>query len=241
MRNPLRWISALALALLLGGMVLAPVSAQDEEDEFDFNDLAGLQSGVGRYYYADYSAMYDAMSTPGAEMPAMPALLGLSAGVLKFDSDDNAATGLDQIFQEFVSSANEGLAEDAADAATPTTPVAVTEGEVDDIGDKAKTISAATEEEDGTYYSYGIIVQDDEYVFMLIANGSSDPSGAINDLAKDMIDRDAGDGDGTFNEDGSSTGGLWDFFPANDDAKLGGLLNGGDEILFPLGTPEAGQ
>lgn len=238
MRNPLRWISALALALLLGGMVLAPASAQDDADEFEFSDLSGLQSGVGRYYYADYSAMYDAMSTPGAEMPELPALLGLSVGVLKFDGDDNAQSGFNQLYEEFVNSANESFAENG-DMGTPATPITVTEGDVDDIGDEAKSMAAAVEEEDGTYYSYGVIARKGEYLYMVIGNGSSDPSESINQLTKDMTDRDAGDGDGTFNQDGTSTGGLWDLFPADDDPALGGLLNGGDEVLFPVGTPEA--
>lgn len=239
MRNPLRWISALALALLLGGMVLAPVSAQEDTEEFDFGDLDGIQSGVGRYYYADYSAMFDAMSTPGAEMPELPALLGLSVGVLKFDSDDNADSGFDKLYEELVNSANESLAEDA-DTGTPTTPVTVTENDVDDIGDEAKSMSATLEEEDGTYYSYGIIAREGDLIYLLIGNGGSDPSEAINNLTKGMMDRDAGEGDGTFNEDGSSTGGLWDLFPADDDPALGGLLNGGDEIIYPEATPEAG-
>ena len=45
----------------------------------------------------------------------------------------------------------------------------------------------------------------------------------------------------TFNEDGTSTGGLWDIFPASDDEAIQGLTNGGDEIIFPEdeSTPEA--
>jgi hypothetical protein len=222
-------------------MVLAPVSAQDEEDEFDFNDLSGIQNGVGRYYYADYSAMYDAMATPGAEMPELPALLGLSVGVLQFDNDDNAGSGFDKLYEELVKSANQSLADEAASMGTPTTPVTVDENDVDGVGDQAKSMSAVVEEADGTYYSYGLVAREGEYLYLVIGNGSSDPSEAINNLAKGMIDRDPGDGDGTFNEDGTSTGGLWDLFPADDDPALGGLLNGGDEIIYPEGTPEAGQ
>lgn len=239
MRNPLRIVSALVLALLLGGMALGPASAQDEADAFSLADLDGIQYGVGRYYYYDYSAMYDAMSTPGAEMPELPPLLGLSAGVLKFDGDDNAGDSFDRLYEELVNSSNASLAEDDG-SGTPVTPITVTENDVDGVGDEAKSIVATTDEDDGsTTYSYAVVAREGDTIFLLIANGSTDPSEAVNNITKGMMDRDAGDGEGTFNEDGSSTGGLWDLFPADDDEALGGLLNGGDEILFPVGTPEA--
>jgi hypothetical protein len=240
MRNPLKWLSAIAGALLLGVMLLAPVSAQDEADAFDLDDLSGLQSGVGRYYYYDFSAMMDAMSTPGAEMPDMPPLSGLSVAVLKFDGDDNAEGGFDRLYEELAKSANESLNEDMGDG-TPVAPQSVDENDVDDIGDQAKSISATVEdEEEGPTVSYALLARDGDTVILIAASGAADPSQSAQDLAKGMVDRDSGDGDGTFNEDGTSTGGLWDRFPANDDPALGGLLNGGDEILFPFGTPEAG-
>jgi hypothetical protein len=183
--------------------------------------------------------MYDAMSTPGAEMPELPELLGLSVGVLRFDNSDNAESGFDRMADELVKSANESM-EEGDDSGTPVAPITVDQQDVDGIGDEAKSMSAALEEEDGTYFSYGIIAREGEFVYLLIGDGSADPSEAINNLAKGMIDRDPGDGDGTFNDDGTSTGGLWDVFPANDDPALGGLMNGGDEILYPEATPEAG-
>ena len=54
-----------------------------------------------------------------------------------------------------------------------------------------------------------------------------------------LIDND-GSGAGEFNEDGTSTGGLWDKFPAADAGVTSGLVPF-DQVLFPVpeGTPAA--
>ncbi|CAN5584614.1 hypothetical protein BH09CHL1_BH09CHL1_24600 [soil metagenome] len=237
MRNSLKWFSAIALALLLGGMVLAPVSAQDDE-EFDLDQLEGIQRSVGRFYYSDFG-MSEAMGTPASEDTPTPLVDGLSVAIMEFDNDDNADTSFDRLYDELLISATESNEEDVDDLGTPIAALDVSEVDVDGLGDDAKAFTVAGDDAEGAFNSYALITRDGEYLYMVIAYGSGDASEAIQQYTEDMMDRDAGDGDGTFNEDGSSTGGLWDIFPGADNALLVGLLSGGDQILFPIGTPEA--
>jgi hypothetical protein len=237
MRNPLKWFSAIALALLLGGMVLAPVSAQDDE-EFDLDQLDGIQRSVGRFYYADFGAMAEAMGTPVAEDAPQTLVDGLSVAVMEFDNDDNADKAFDRIYDELLISATESNDGEVDDLGTPVAAVDVSEEDVDDLGDDAKAFTVVSEDEGGAYNSFALITRDGEYLYMVIAYGSGDASDAIQQYTEDMMDRDAGDGDGTFNEDGTSTGGLWDVFPGADNALLVGLVTGGDQILFPIPVDE---
>jgi hypothetical protein len=222
---------------MLGGAVIAPVSAQDAEEEFDINQLEGLQRAVGRFYYGDYSAMFDTMSTPGATMSG-DMLLGVSIGVFEFDNDDHAKDAVDKLVDEAKKSFESGEMEDMG---TPVAAGEIKEEDVDDIGDDAKGLSVTVDDEGMQMTDYLLLVRDGNRLLFLAGNGTGDVTGQINNIAKGMADRDPGDGDGTFNEDGTSTGGLWDIFPASDDEAIKGLTNGGDEVIFPEdeGTPEA--
>ncbi len=237
MRNPFRWLSAFVLVIMLGGLVIAPVSAQDSEEEFDLNQLEGLQSGVGRFYYGDMSALMGGMmGTPSADTQ-MPEnlLVGLSAAVFKFDGDDNAKKGMNTLVDELKKS----MVAEMGDEGTPTAEIQETD--VKDIGDEAKGASTTIDEGGMSMSAYLLMVRSGDTLIFLAGNGTGNIQDTINNIGKTMADRDAGDGDGTFNEDGTSTGGLWDVFPPADDENLNGLTNGGDEIIFPedAGTPAA--
>jgi hypothetical protein len=51
----------------------------------------------------------------------------------------------------------------------------------------------------------------------------------VTEFTSTLIEND-GSGEGEFNEDGTSTGGLWDKFPAADDELVEGLIASDEEL-----------
>ncbi len=83
------------------------------------------------------------------------------------------------------------------------------------------------------------LVQDDAYLYFVVAAGSEADIQALTvDFTTGLLERE-GSGAGEFHEDGTSTGGLWDKYPAADDSLVADLLPF-DQVLFPVpeATPE---
>jgi hypothetical protein len=232
MRKLLR-ISALLMVVMLAALAtrmpnaMAQEATPDEEAEvFDqLTELEGLESAVSRYYALDYEALMSSASPAAGEDFAFPEGMQLLGGaVFKFDSDDNAQAGRDKA-AELVGSevAAEGELE-------------FTEVEIDDLNDETIALETTVEEEGlGATHSLVVITQEDEYLYVAIGVATGAEASATQttvDLVKYMIDTDAGDGDGTFNADGTSEGGLWDKFPAADNEIVTGLIPE-DEQIFP--------
>lgn len=222
MRSPLKFSALLALVLLAFSLVGGTgVGAQDDlEDEFQPSDLDGIQYGVARSWTMDFDAMF-AMTTPGAEDAfSMSGVVFMGGLVLEFDNDDNAEAGYDRITEEFTA---ETLMGD--DDAT------YEEWDIE-VGDKSTSYFSIEEEEGVESQIVLSLVQDGNYVYIVTAAGSDvDIKDPTRSLMEAMVGND-GSGEGEFNEDGTSTGGLWDKFPSADDDVLAGLI-ASDEILYP--------
>lgn len=233
----IRIFSLLALLGLLALTGRSTAAAQDDalDGSLDFGSIEGLQQVVGRYYGPDMEAAMNAMLTPAAEgtqAPSIEDLLSdatyLTTIVMKYDSDDHAEKGFDIFYDEAKGQTGE-------DASAQTEEV-----EIKDLGDEAKGMKGVIDQ-GGTKTNYfSLLVRDGEYNFVISAVSSSDGVEQLTTgVAKAILDRNPGDGDGTFDANGASTGGLWDLFPVNGDASLGVLVVLGDEITFPVpeGTP----
>ncbi len=222
MRSPLKLSALLAFLLLAFSLVGGTgVGAQDDmEEEFQPSDLEGIQYGVARSWSMDYEAMF-AMSTPGSDDMSMPSGVLFMAGmVLEFDNDGNAEAGFDRLQGEF--KAEDLMMEDGAEV------------EEWDIETGNKSVSYySTEEVEGMESQIALsLVQEGNYIYIFSAAASGeDMKDAAKSVIGTMIDND-GSGEGEFNEDGTSTGGLWDKFPAADDEALAGLV-ATDEVIYP--------
>lgn len=228
-------LSLVAMLAIFGVALSGPLhaAAQDDPatDTFDFNELDGFQRGTGRTYMGDLTALFgnlDAYATPGAEI-ATPDLnsLGLfmlGGFVAQFDSSDNAVAALDKL---------------AAQVTQPTgdaEELVFTETEIDPIGDTTKAYSGQYSEDGIDGSASVILAQKGEYVYAVVAiSFGSDPTAAATSFVTDMTGKTPGDGEGTFSEDGTSTGGLWDVFPSSDADYLTGLTPMSDEDLSQSG------
>jgi hypothetical protein len=213
-------LSALLALLMLGFTLLGGpgVGAQDSSPEapFDPKELDGFQYGAMRYYTFDYSAMMEQMGTPGAEMEMPTGLMGIGSAILEFEEDGQAKDAFNQLKDDQELTGDEVL-EGAEEVET-------------DLGDEAVMFSGTEDIEGMAMDSTFALVQDGNYVYFVFATGSEvDVEGTVTEFTNTLIDND-GSGEGEFNEDGTSTGGLWDKFPAADDDLVAGLIASDEEL-----------
>jgi molybdopterin biosynthesis enzyme MoaB len=221
MRSPLKLTALLALVLfafsLVGG---TGVGAQDDmEDSLQPSDLEGIEYGVSRSWTMDYEAMM-ADTTPSADMAMPEGVLFIGGMVLEFDDDGNAEAGFDSFMDELET---EDLA--TSDEAT------VEEWDIE-LGNQSASYSSIEEVEGVESEVVVSVVQEDNYLYIVSAAGSGeDMKDTTTSLMETMIDND-GSGEGEYNEDGTSSGGLWGKLPAADDEAVAGLI-AFDEMIYP--------
>jgi hypothetical protein len=189
-----------------------------------------LKIGVGRVAVAQTPCCYgdNAGTRPGIEAAVSRFYTTdgnpnqLSAYVFRFDSEANALGSLEAIDAQYVGGI---LPDDAAiqiDALGPDTHAYAWEYEPSGV-DQARILTA-----DGVYLYIVSVVPWDQGIDA-VALGTT--------TIQEMIAAPAGDDPGTFEADGTSTGGLWDKLPPGDGQSPAGFSVGWDEQLYP--EPEA--
>jgi hypothetical protein len=223
----LKTIVPALLALLMLSLAAAPISAQSDDsvDAGEFDDYEGLQRAYSRTFSADMMAMFDA-STPDA---APTGWFILTTIVLEFDSEDNARAGNEKMLEEVESG---DMMEDGT--------------ELEDVEldvDLEYTAKQARQEEDGaTTYALVTTAQDGNYIYAVVGvTFGEEPADVVSSTLTKIKDADAEDGDGTFNEDGTSEGGLWAKLPTLEQMQeqVPALTEATDEIAYPV-TDDAG-
>lgn len=212
------------LALLMLSMAAAPISAQmDEAAGSEFDELEGLQRAHSRSFSPDLMAMFG-MATPGAEPTGWFALTTLA---MEFDSEDSAKAAVDKMMEM------------------------ITEGDMDveditfeetslDVDFDHRALQASQEEDGMTVNVLFSLTQDSNYLYAAVGlTMGDDPAPVTGAALKLMRDADAEGGEGTFSEDGTSEGGLWDKMPTLEQMQelAPEFVSVSDEIAFPV--PEA--
>lgn len=226
-------LSVIAMVALFGVVLHAPlqVAAQDTsssgDTSFDFKSLDGYQKGVGRTYSGDLTSLlsgFDTSATPGAEAqtPDLSKLgLFLMQGfVVQFDNGDHASSAFDKLTEQITS----GAANDES--------FSFAEAKIDSIGDKTKAYTGSYTGEGVQGTADLVLTQKGNFIYAgLGVSFGSDAMTTTTTFVSDMSNAKPGDGDGTFNADGTSTGGLWDIFPAADSGAVKGLKPLSDQDL----------
>jgi hypothetical protein len=148
-------------------------------------------------------------------------MVSLGGVIGQFDSIENAAAAVDRV-DEYTKANLEGR------------PLAPELENVDvDLGDTSRAYSS-TQEVNGQVLNVSvIIVQQDEFLYVVLGGAvDADAQERSTALAQTLIVNEAGDDEPRFNENGTSTGGLWDKFPKPDDALIANLV-ASDEQLYP--------
>lgn len=204
-------------------LMLAPAGAQEATPVDPLMQGEGLELAVSRLWSIDYSAASPAAS---ADLPDLQLVSGL---VMRYETPEFAARAFDKLTGDMAeeTSADESLTDQEVVA-------------LDGIGDQASAIGTTAVEPEGTWVTRVSTAQEGQYLYIVMAIGADpDRVATADNLLVGMVnDVDPGEGDGTFMEDGTSTGGPWDTLPTNDHPALAGLINYGDAILFPVPATE---
>lgn len=193
----------------------ATASPAAQSDQFDLSTLEGAQSGVERTYSGDLTALLGAVATPGAGAPDFSkiGLFSLQGSIITFDNADHAKAAVGTIGDQVTKGASSSVMG------------AKLNQEQVDVGDNSTAFSAQIDQQGLSASVFVVVAQKDALVYMSIGvafSGDSVKDDTVN-FAKALVDGKASDGEGDFKADGTSTGGLWDKFPASDDGVLKGL------------------
>lgn len=197
------------LALLLTALLAAPLSAQTPEASPGATPetMTGLEYVAARQYAPTPDEGIDVESG---------ALFVLSVRIYVFDSEAHADAGWESTVS---STAIE------SDVPMESDKVEYEEIEIEGLGDRAwaTTLSAETPEGDTGHFRL-VYVQDGDRLYTLNAiAGSADATLVTDELAAFMVEAEPGDGEAQFNDDGTSTGGVWELLPEAGDEILGGM------------------
>lgn len=215
------------LCALMFVMTVTPAAAQQEEESVldDPSQLEGIEAGVARAWYSDRD-----LSTPPAEGESLVYIAG--GAVLEFDTGEHATAAYGTI-REFIETEDAlGLGATASDLEIE---------ELDDLGDSAVALSGSVADATVSGYLRYILVQDGTWVYYTVAMSTDADAASIADDIVAHIDAqdDDASGVGEVNENGGSTGGLWDLLPDPDDDLFEGMVPGGDNVLYPVEDGEA--
>lgn len=213
----------LVLALLLTlGLSVQSAAAQLDTDatELDPKDVPGLIAGYSRTYAPDIEAL---MATPSADLLDLSAYMrNVSIMTYVFESDDTASDFFDMMKDQMT---------DELSAPSPELGQAEM-SEVTEIDRDAMQVTV-----DMGDLGVGLTILmfiDGDTVFAIMAMDATvdDATAMAIDIANYLIDTEVQDDEVTFNEDGTSTGGVFDRMPASGDEIVGGLQVESDSDLF---------
>ena len=201
---------------------------------FSPDSLPGFEQGVARIYSSDLSVLFATPTVPEATPDyASIGVATLSTVILAFDSEEHAASAFDTVVEQVTSPSSTGGIE-------------LSEITLDDFSGPTKAYSASVDQGPGiTLHQIVLLTQDGPYVYQTIAvalSSSEEAQAASVDVTLAMIANPAGEGEGTFAKDGSSTGGVWDKFPVAGDPVLDGVEPEADDRFesASASTPVAG-
>lgn len=219
----------LTLTMLLTlGFSLQGVAAQTPEDAGapmgEAMQAEGLVSAYDRTYMVDFEAMMASPSADLADMDSAAMMRVVSITGMTFDSDDHAEAYLKDMKSQI---------DDAQEAGE------MPEGtEVKDLEDFDKDGFIATMSmEDLGVNSAILVFVDGDQVFMVVGIDADIESATtlVTDVAKYVADAEVKDDKVTLNEDGTSTGGVFDRMPEAGSDLVGDLTSVTDSVLQEAG------
>lgn len=215
-------LMTLSLLLTLGLSASAVAAQTDgvevpdlEEAAATAYDVEGLQSVYDRTFTVDFETM---MASPdedpaGIDMSAMMNVISIQG--ITFDSDDNASAYIDQMKDELETS----VADD---------PDAFSDTEISDLdGFDVEGIRVHMDMADlGIAASVIIFVDGNQVYQVMVMDSDIDVAQSkADDVTRFVLDAEVGNEEVSFDEDGTSTGGVFDRMPTGDDDIVGDLTS----------------
>lgn len=198
-----RILWSILVALVCTVALAIPVVAQTPQASPVPVTMEGLVDGVSRQYSTDPHLV-------PADNP--DELVIITVHLFRFDSEGHAAASWESLTANATAPLLTGV---EVDDAAP----GFEEEAIHDIGDRAHGVwLSSTNDADGVTGHFRLLyVQDGEYLILMTAiAGNEEASYLADDIARVMAEREAGTGEGTFDSEGGSTGGLWEKLPPAD-------------------------
>ena len=213
-----RIVFVLSLLLTFGFSLQGAAAAQLDFDEYENpQDVPGLQSAYNRTYAADYEAL---LASPDADISA--AIQNVSILAFVFEDDESAKAFYDEAADQV-----DDVADDTDTEGVETT-VSDLEG-VDKDGWQV-TIDMA---EAGMGVSLIAFLDGNSFFILTVVDADSQAAlETATTVANYIVDTDASDDEVTFNEDGTSTGGVFARLPESGSDEVNGLVAESDIDLF---------
>jgi hypothetical protein len=229
----MRTAAFILLAVVLAVPALAG-SAQTPEPSAlpDPSEMEGIERAVVRTWSVDFDPA--AAATPGYAASRFGEGLSILSGfVLQFDSADQAADAY-TVFTGGVD--DELLALGTWDDPT------IASGEIPEIGNQAYSATVEGRIEEYTEaYRYVVVLREQYLIIAAAAGATLEDVAAAEALARWMTEEGTpGNEDETWEVSGTSTGGLWGFFPPDQHELLDGLSPINDDVLYPATDDTAG-
>lgn len=198
-------ITASLIALLLS---LPAAQAQTPVASPEAMTLEGLEYVAARQYAPDPSSPITAEDE---------GLYVLSVRAYAFDSEEHANAGWESTMESTAIESEIPMDSDK---------VEFEEQEIDDLGDRAWATIISAEIPDGdTGYFRLLYIQEGSMLYTVNAiAGSAEATLITDEIAREIVSREPGEGSPEFRADGTSSGGLWDVIPATGDEVLGGNI-----------------
>jgi hypothetical protein len=232
--NHLRRLSIPLLGALLA-LTLIPASAQNSDTNGieDVSKLEGIQGSVDRSWESVPSTQATPVVSATPEGSATPVVSTMStsliATVMVFDTDSHAQATFELQRDAFLV----GL--DGSGSMVEGMDTEMSNQAIENLGNEAHAFDTHFTGEGIDAYSRYLLVWDGETVFFNIIVGPSLEAISAADLVMEYMVDEGGPSPEpeTFAADGTSTGGIWGFFPANDHSSLNGLVPTTDQVQFP--------
>lgn len=207
-----KFLVVMAMLLTLG-LSAQGVAAQldDSADTLSPEDISGLNGGYSRTYAPDMEALMASPSSDGLDLSSV--MRNITIQAYTFDSDDEAKDFYDLMMEQMESE----LAGELTDMG---------ETEISDASEIDKDgVKITIDEGDlGVGTTMLIFVDGDTVFSVMVMDADVESATALSvDIANYIIDAEVEDENITFNEDGTSTGGVFDRMPASGDDAVGGL------------------
>lgn len=207
-----KFLVVMAMLLTLG-LSAQGVAAQldDSADTLSPEDISGLNGGYSRTYAPDMEALMASPSSDGLDLSSV--MRNITIQAYTFDSDDEAKDFYDLMMEQMESE----LAGELTDMG---------ETEISDASEIDKDgVKITIDEGDlGVGMTMLIFVDGDTVFSVMVMDADVESATALSvDIANYIIDAEVEDENITFNEDGTSTGGVFDRMPASGDDAVGGL------------------
>lgn len=210
----------LSLLLTLGFSAQGVAAQMDSGEITDASEIDGLDAAYSRNYSVDYEAMMASPDALGLDTASL--MQGVTIFAYVFDNDDSAAAFFKDAKSEYENELSKSM-EDMGE---------VTVSDLEGVDKDGLQVSIDMPDL-GMAMDFAVFIDGNNIFIVMVMDADLESASetAVN-VANYIADADVKDEEVSFNEDGTSTGGVFDRFPASGSDEVNGLNADSDTDLL---------